>query len=113
MSKQQLDIILEMSAQNPPPPGGPVEMRAWFEAMNAQTPIAEGAMIERVASGPTGGDLIRLPGGADRCLVIYFHGGGWMYSGIEAVDQLQQRLDRELLEIRQLKTKPAEPPRMI
>jgi acetyl esterase/lipase len=79
MSKEQLDIILEMSAQNPPPPGGPVEMRAWFEAMNAPTPIAEGAMIERVASGPAGGDLIRLRGGADRCLVIYFHGGGFIF----------------------------------
>lgn len=79
MSKQQLDFMLQLSAQFPPPQGGPEEMRAWFEAINAQTPIADGSMIERVASGPVGGDLIRLPDCDDGRLIIYFHGGGFLF----------------------------------
>jgi acetyl esterase/lipase len=79
MSRQQLDVMLQLSAQFPPPQGGPEAMRAWFETINAQTPIADGAMIERVASGPAGGDLIQLPGGDDSRLVIYFHGGGFLF----------------------------------
>lgn len=79
MSKQQLDLMLQLSAQFPPPQGGPQEMRAWFEMINAQTPIADGSMIERVASGPAGGDLIRLPGGDDKRPIIYFHGGGFLF----------------------------------
>lgn len=79
MSIQQLDFILQISAQNPPPQGGPVEMRAWFEAINAQTPVADGIMIERVPAGPAGGDLIRLGESDDKRLVIYFHGGGFLF----------------------------------
>lgn len=80
MSKEQLAAILEISAQFPPPAnGGPPEMRAWFEAINAQTPIPGGIMIERVAAGPAGGDLIRYPGADDKRLIIYFHGGGFFF----------------------------------
>lgn len=79
MSKEQLDFMLQLSAQFPPPQGGPAEMRAWFEMINAQTPIADGSMIERVTSGPAGGDLIRLPGCDDSRLIIYYHGGGFLF----------------------------------
>lgn len=80
MSKQQLEAILQVSAQFPPPKdGGPAEMRGWFEAINAETPIPDGAMIERVAAGPVGGDLIRYPGADDKRLIIYFHGGGFFF----------------------------------
>lgn len=80
MSKEQLAAILEMSAQFPPPENaGPPEMRAWFEAINAQTPIPDGIMIERVAAGPAGGDLIRYAGADDKRLIIYFHGGGFFF----------------------------------
>lgn len=80
MSKQQLAAILQMSAQFPPPANGsPADMRAWFEAINAQTPIPDGAMIERVSSGPVGGDLIRYPNSNDKCLIIHFHGGGFLF----------------------------------
>lgn len=80
MSKQQLEAILQMSAQFPPPANDtPQDMRAWFEAINAQTPIPDGAMIERVSAGPAGGDLIRYPGSPDKGLVIYFHGGGFLF----------------------------------
>lgn len=79
MSTQQLDFILQISAQNPPPQGGPAEMRAWFEAINAQTPVADGIMLERVPAGPAGGDLIRLGDSDDKRLVIYFHGGGFLF----------------------------------
>jgi monoterpene epsilon-lactone hydrolase len=80
MSKQQLDFILDISAQNPPPENAtPQMMRDWFEGINAQTPIAEGSMIERVASGPCGGDLIRRTDTDDSRLIIYFHGGGFFF----------------------------------
>ena len=63
MSKQQLDFILRLSAENPPPANAtPPQMREWFEAINAQTPIAEGAMIETISVGPCPAELIRLPG---------------------------------------------------
>jgi epsilon-lactone hydrolase len=80
MSKQQLEAILQISAQYPPPAnGGPADMRAWFEAINVQTPIPDGAMIERVSSGPAGGDLIRYPNSDGKRLIIYFHGGGFFF----------------------------------
>ncbi|MBR0719448.1 alpha/beta hydrolase [Bradyrhizobium liaoningense] len=80
MSSQQLAAILEISAQFPPPENaGPAEMRAWFEAINAQTPIPDGIMIERVAAGPAGGDLISYPGADGKRLIIYFHGGGFFF----------------------------------
>ncbi|MBR0689727.1 alpha/beta hydrolase [Bradyrhizobium manausense] len=80
MSKQQLAAILEISAQFPPPENaGPPEMRAWFEAINAPTPIPEGIMVERVPAGPAGGDLIRFSGADDKRLIIYFHGGGFFF----------------------------------
>ncbi|HEY8947276.1 MAG TPA: alpha/beta hydrolase [Rhizomicrobium sp.] len=80
MSKEQLAAILKVSTQSPPPENaGPPEMRAWFEAINAPTPIPDGIMIERVAAGPAGGDLIRFDGADDKRLIIYFHGGGFFF----------------------------------
>lgn len=80
MSKEQLDFILKLSAENPPPANAtPPQMREWFEAINAQTPIADGAMIETISLGPCPAELIRLPGGNDRRLVIYYHGGGFLF----------------------------------
>ncbi len=80
MSKEQLKFILEISAQNPPPENaGPDGMREWFEGINAQTPIAESAMIERLSIGPCEAELIRLPNTKPGRLVIYYHGGGFFF----------------------------------
>ncbi|TGN72947.1 alpha/beta hydrolase [Bradyrhizobium yuanmingense] len=80
MSKQQLAAILRTSAQFPPPGNGsPPDMRAWFEEINAQTPIPDGAIIKRVSSGPVGGDLIHYPDSNDKCLIVHFHGGGFFF----------------------------------
>ncbi|MGY8665889.1 alpha/beta hydrolase [Bradyrhizobium sp. UFLA05-109] len=80
MSSEQLSAILEISAQFPPPANaGPAEMRAWFEAINAPTPIPDGIAIERVAAGPVGGDLIRYAGADEKRLIIYFHGGAFFF----------------------------------
>jgi monoterpene epsilon-lactone hydrolase len=80
MSKAQLDFILDISSQNPPPENAtPAMMREWFEGINAQTPIADGSMIERVPAGPCGGDLIRREETDERRLVIYYHGGGFFF----------------------------------
>ncbi|CAN7449400.1 alpha/beta hydrolase [Rhizobium sp. LjRoot254] len=79
MSKAQLDFILDISSQNPPPENAtPHMMREWFEGINAQTPIADGSMIERVPAGPCGGDLIRREETDESRLVIYYHGGGFL-----------------------------------
>ncbi|MFW8584595.1 alpha/beta hydrolase [Rhizobium beringeri] len=80
MSKAQLDFILNISAQNPPPKNAsPAMMREWFEGINAETPIADGSMIERVPAGPCGGDLIRRDETDESRLVIYYHGGGFFF----------------------------------
>jgi len=80
MSKEQLDFILKISAENPPPANAtPPQLREWFEAINAQTPIAGGAMIETISVGPCSAELIRLPGGDETRLVIYYHGGGFLF----------------------------------
>lgn len=80
MSKAQLDFILEISSQNPPPENAtPDMMRAWFEGINAQTPIADGSMIERVSAGPCGADLIRRAETDESKLAIYYHGGGFFF----------------------------------
>ncbi|WP_297108519.1 alpha/beta hydrolase [uncultured Devosia sp.] len=80
MSKEQLDFILRLSAENPPPANAtPPQMREWFEAINAQTPIAEGAMIETISVGPCPAELVRLPGSDENQLVIYYHGGGFLF----------------------------------
>jgi len=80
MSKQQLAAILEMSAQNPiPADATPTVMRAWVEAFASQLPIAENVRIERVQCGPCDGDLI-VPAGADASrLIIFYHGGGYLF----------------------------------
>ncbi len=80
MSKEQLDFILKLSAENPPPANAtPPQLREWFEAINAHTPIAEGAMIETISVGPCSAELIRLPGCDENRLVIYYHGGGFLF----------------------------------
>ncbi|MGX5845138.1 alpha/beta hydrolase [Mesorhizobium sp. ArgA1] len=80
MSKEQLDLILKPSAERPPPANPPPpQLREWFEAINAQTPIAEGAMIETISVGPCSAELICLPGGDETRVVIYYHGGGFLF----------------------------------
>ena len=80
MSREQLANILEIGAQFPPPvQAGPEALRGWFEAINANTPIPEGLMIERVGAGPAGGDLLRFANSDERRLIVYFHGGGFLF----------------------------------
>jgi len=80
MSKQQLKFILDVSAQNPPPENAtPPILREWFEGINAATPIAEGSMIRWVPAGPCGADLIERTDTDSGRLIIYFHGGGFLF----------------------------------
>jgi monoterpene epsilon-lactone hydrolase len=78
MSKEQLATILELSAQNPPPQGGPIELREWFEGINAATPVAAGLVIESVTIGAFSAEILTAPGADGDKLVIYYHGGGFM-----------------------------------
>jgi acetyl esterase/lipase len=80
MSKQQLEGILQMAAQNPPPANAnPQTMRAWAEGITSHTPLAENVVIARVNCGPFEADLV-LPAGGDRSrLIIYYHGGGFFF----------------------------------
>jgi acetyl esterase/lipase len=80
MSKAQLDAILQIAAEAPPPANpSPDEMRGWFEAINAQTPHAPGVEIESVSVEPWKGEWHRAPQSDDRRLIIYFHGGGFLF----------------------------------
>jgi len=80
MSHNQLTAILDMVAQNPIPPNiTPDELRAWIEAANSHTPVAENVEISRVSCGPVEGDLLIPPGGDASRLIIYYHGGGFLF----------------------------------
>jgi len=79
MSKEQLAYILTKSDENPPPDNlTPQTLRAWFEEINAHTPIVEGCSFERVRCTRLGGDLTSLPDIDQSKLIIYYHGGGFM-----------------------------------
>jgi monoterpene epsilon-lactone hydrolase len=80
MSKQQLDGILKMAAQNPAPANAtPGMMRRWAEGMTSHTPLAENVAIKRVTFGWFEGDLILPAGGDPSRLIIYYHGGGFFF----------------------------------
>jgi len=80
MSVEQLQAILLMGAENPPPThGGPQAMRDWFEAMMAPTPTAAGIAVEPLTLGGLGCEFLRPEGALAGRLVIYVHGGGWLF----------------------------------
>lgn len=80
MSKAQLDAILRLAAEAPPPANpSPDEMRGWFEAINAQTPLAPGVEIEAVDAESWKGEWNRPPKSDGGRLIIYFHGGGFLF----------------------------------
>lgn len=80
MSKQQRDGILQMMAGNPFPTNAtPETMRAWVEEANSHAPAAENVSIRRVKCGPCEGDLIVPAGGDASRLIIFFHGGGFVF----------------------------------
>ena len=60
MSAQQLQAILQMAAQNPPPQGAsPAQLRAWFDASNSQMPLAQGLPIQSLrVSDAAGGTMM-------------------------------------------------------
>lgn len=80
MSKEQLDQILQLAAEAPPPENpSPGDMRAWFEAINAQTPVAQGVSYSSLHQKPWTAEWNRpATCDADR-LVIYYHGGGFLF----------------------------------
>lgn len=80
MSVEQLHAILAMGAQNPPPAGGgPDDMRDWFEAMMAPTPTAADIDIEPVTINGQECEYLQPRGAGRDRLVIYVHGGGWLF----------------------------------
>jgi epsilon-lactone hydrolase len=80
MSKQQLDAILQLAAEAPPPEKPtPADLRGWFEAINAQTPIAEDMAISTILSGSCTGEWLKSACSDDKRLMIYYHGGGFLF----------------------------------
>ncbi len=80
MSKQQLDDILQLAAEAPPPENPtPPDMRVWFEAINAQTPVAEGVEISPMNSGTWSGEWLKPSRSDGKRLMIYYHGGGFLF----------------------------------
>lgn len=88
MSAQQLEAILQMAAQNPPPPQAtPVQLRAWFDASNSQMPLAQGLPIRTLhipngAGGTMAAELLSTPRADPRRLVIYYHAGGFVFGSL-------------------------------
>lgn len=80
MSVEQLHAILAMGADNPPPAnGGPQDMRDWFEAMMAPTPTAEAVAVEPVTINGNEAEFLRPEDAPDDKLILYVHGGGWLF----------------------------------
>ncbi len=80
MSKEQLDQILQLSAEAPPPEvPTPESIRLWFESINAQTPKAQDTIYSEMSSEPWSGEWNRPVGGREDRLIIYYHGGGFLF----------------------------------
>lgn len=95
MSKEQLDFILQISAQNPPPQGAThIQLREWFEGINAQTPVAEGLEVEPILIGPFAAELLTTEGADRNKLVIYFHGGGFLWGSARSYRVIASNLAR-------------------
>ena len=88
MSAQQLQAILQMAAQNPPPvQGSPAQLRAWFDASNSQMPLAQGLPIQTLripngAGGTMAAELLSTPQADPRRLIIYYHAGGFVFGSL-------------------------------
>lgn len=80
MSAQQLNAILEMSIQNPPPPlVPPAQFRAWIEAGASQLPSAEGVHFQPVQIGTMQGELLVPTDGDPSRLIVFYHGGAFFF----------------------------------
>jgi len=80
MAREQLAVILQNSAEHPPPADpSPSALRHWFEGIQAPTPIAEGCSFERVECTAAGGDLTTRPPCDQTKLIIFYHGGGFLF----------------------------------
>lgn len=80
MSKQQLLQILEVAAQFPPPENASIDdLRGWFESINEQTPVPEMVAIERIQASPIGMDKLIPDQADDSKVIIYYHGGGFVF----------------------------------
>jgi len=89
MSAPQLEAILQMAAQNPPPAQAtPAQLRAWFDASNSQMPLAQGLLPIETLHLPNGGggtmaaELLSTPQADPRKLVIYYHAGGFVFGSL-------------------------------
>lgn len=88
MSAQQLQAILQMAAQNPPPAqASPAQLRAWFDASNSQMPLAQGLSIETLripnaVGGTMAAELLGTPQADPRKLIIYYHAGGFVFGSL-------------------------------
>ncbi|RYH61643.1 MAG: alpha/beta hydrolase [Alcaligenaceae bacterium] len=88
MSAQQLQAILQMAAQNPPPPAAsPAQLRAWFDASNSQMPAAHGLSTQKLripnaAGGTMAAEWCSTPQAAPHRLIIYFHAGGFVFGSL-------------------------------
>ena len=82
MSLQQLDNLLGMMAQNPHPfpiNDGPLAIRPWVEIAAGHLPSAEGVSVKNVNCGPCDGGLYLPEGGDASRLIIFYHGGCFVF----------------------------------
>ncbi len=94
----QVQAILDMLAENPPPPPGtlsPDEMRAFYAAMSDVTDpkdVPIGKTENLTAPGPAGDIPVRIYTPVAAATVtpalVFFHGGGWVIGTLETHDAL-------------------------
>jgi acetyl esterase/lipase len=95
MSKEQLDFILQLAGEAPAPENPtPADLRGWFEAINAQTPVAEGVEISPLNRTPWTGEWLRPCASDEKRLIIYYHGGGFLFGSPRSHRAITTQLTR-------------------
>lgn len=79
MPLAERDALLALLAANPPPGHSIPELRNWFEQSHAALPVPDDLSLTRLSVGPAGADLIRPADADPRRLIIYYHGGGFVF----------------------------------
>lgn len=91
--KARLDEVVQLFVSSTPPVGAPIEdWRAGFEAMAANFPVPQDAVIEEVDSDGVPGKTVLAPGADRDRLVIHFHSGGYVQGSSTAYREFAYRL---------------------
>ena len=95
MASPEFYDLLKKLRSRPRPENATIEqLRAGFTMLSKQYPPAPDAVFERVDASGVAAEWTSLSGGAQRPVVLYFHGGGYCIGSAETHRDLVSRLCR-------------------